>query len=85
VSSTLTAEEAASDLEDKLPWVCVDCGAPSPKTRSAHNLISSEHGWRLSRVPDIMGGHRFEWRCPACWAEFKRTPKPSVKPPPRKA
>lgn len=51
--------------------VCVDCGAPAPKTESAYTLISALHGWRLTREIDAEGRRTIEWRCPVCWAELK--------------
>ncbi|NUP09092.1 MAG: hypothetical protein HOW73_23830 [Polyangiaceae bacterium] len=65
--------------EDDSSWYCVDCGTSSPKTKTAHTLISSKHGWRLSRIADEQGGYRFEWRCPPCWAAHKQHPPSSKK------
>ncbi|GAC1576064.1 MAG: hypothetical protein NVS3B20_25160 [Polyangiales bacterium] len=50
------------------PYVCTDCGAQAPATRTSYSLISSEHGWRLARKTDRP---EFVWRCPACWARHK--------------
>src|SRR5690349_16474193 len=71
VSSVDIDDDDDSDV-DGPTWYCVDCGASSPKTRTAHTLISSKHGWRLARIPDDRGGYRFEWRCPGCWSAFKQ-------------
>ncbi|MFO0618553.1 MAG: hypothetical protein U0414_38530 [Polyangiaceae bacterium] len=49
---------------------CVDCGAKAPKTQTAHTLISSKHGWRLSRAA-TGDGYAFHWRCPRCWVAHK--------------
>jgi hypothetical protein len=49
---------------------CVDCKACAPKTQTAHTLISSKHGWRLSRAR-ASDGYTFQWRCPKCWAVHK--------------
>jgi hypothetical protein len=49
---------------------CVDCRATSPITESGQTLISLYHGWRLTRV-NTPSGPTAEWRCPACWAQFK--------------
>lgn len=62
------------DEEDEpgSPRQCVDCGACAPKTQTAHTLISSKHGWRLSRARDgASDGYTFQWRCPKCWASHK--------------
>jgi len=50
---------------------CVDCRKLSPETETNYTLISARHGWRLRReqLPD--GTLVVEWRCPACWREFK--------------
>jgi hypothetical protein len=50
---------------------CVSCRVLSPKTHTAHTLISAQYGWRLARVALAEGGHRLEWRCPPCWTRFK--------------
>jgi len=50
---------------------CVDCSKLSPKTQTAHTLISAQHGWRLLRASDATGGVGYEWRCPQCWATRK--------------
>lgn len=50
---------------------CFDCQEQSPKTHTAHTLISSRYGWRLTRRKLGEDTHAFEWRCPACWASFK--------------
>lgn len=88
VSSVDIDDDDDGDV-DGSTWYCVDCGASSPKTRTAHTLISSKHGWRLARIPDDKGGYRFEWRCPGCWTAFKQqgssgptsTPRPFSTPP----
>lgn len=58
---------------------CVDCSAHAPKTQTAHTLISSKHGWRLSRAR-VNEGYNFQWRCPKCWAAHK-TRGPEASPP----
>ena len=60
------------DDEAVSQWSCVDCGAASPATRTAHTLISSKFGWRLARLQEADGSHRFEWRCPGCWDAYKQ-------------
>jgi hypothetical protein len=68
---------------------CVDCKRTSQETNSSFTLIST--AWRLTRekLPD--GTIAGVWRCPECWAAFKRKQKearqvggaaPSVLPPP---
>lgn len=50
---------------------CFDCQELSPKTNTAHTLISSRFGWRLTRRKLGEDSYAFEWRCPTCWAAFK--------------
>ncbi len=50
---------------------CVTCGTLSPSTETNYTLISSQHGWRLSRGTDKLGRPTMEWRCPKCWARHK--------------
>jgi CheY-like chemotaxis protein len=50
---------------------CVGCGAEAPETRTDFTLISARHGWRLVRRTSTGGDLVIEWRCPACWRQFK--------------
>jgi hypothetical protein len=51
---------------------CVDCGMLPPETESAYTLIGGKAGWRLTRHRSNEGLIVAEWRCPDCWAKFKR-------------
>ncbi len=81
-SGRLSGEpRAESESPESEHWrVCVNCGAPSPKTESAYTLISALHGWRLTRVVNAEGKRTVQWRCPVCWAKMKAAlqvwPKP---------
>ena len=58
---------------------CADCGKlPPPGAKSApYTLIGGKSGWRLTRHRDAGGLVISEWRCPECWAVFKKaTPGP---------
>jgi hypothetical protein len=46
---------------------CHVCGVAAPPTRSAHTLISAQHGWRLARAKSDEGGGAPQWFCSACW------------------
>jgi hypothetical protein len=46
---------------------CVDCGKLPPPTDTSYTLISTRHGWRLTRAVDKDGQRIMEWRCPSCW------------------
>lgn len=50
---------------------CVTCGTLSPATETNYTLISSQHGWRLTRELDRSGQFVMQWRCPKCWAKHK--------------
>jgi hypothetical protein len=51
--------------------LCVDCRVRSPVAETNYTLISSRHGWRLSRRSAPDGTTVMEWRCPACWQRFR--------------
>ncbi|HTQ44988.1 MAG TPA: hypothetical protein VMI75_19645, partial [Polyangiaceae bacterium] len=51
---------------------CVGCGKKSPETETNYTLISAQFGWRLTRYKNPDGSLVVEWRCPACWREYKR-------------
>jgi hypothetical protein len=59
------------DGDQKNVRQCVDCGALSPETETNYTLISSRHGWRLTRSFDAEGRKIMEWRCPPCWNRFR--------------
>ena len=52
---------------------CADCGKESPETELSYSLLSLS-GWRELRLSDGAGGSgtKSEWRCPSCWAMYKR-------------
>lgn len=58
---------------------CVGCNARAPQTETNYTLISSQHGWRLTRKrgPD---GPIVEWRCPTCWAAYKQRGEAGARP-----
>lgn len=49
---------------------CVDCGATSPPIHTNYTLIGA-HAWRTVRI-ERNGVLMPMWRCPACFAKFKR-------------
>ena len=51
---------------------CVDCGKTPPATDTNYTLISSRHGWRLTRGADQNGQRVMEWRCPDCWQAHRK-------------
>ena len=80
----LDSENRINDDEDEDPQPascrqCVDCGGQAPKTTTAHTLISSKHGWRLSRAR-VAEGYTFQWLCPKCWAVHKTRAPDSQRP-----
>jgi hypothetical protein len=52
---------------------CVGCQKQSPVTETDYTLISTNFGWRLTRKVSTEGTLVLEWRCPACWSEYKRS------------
>jgi hypothetical protein len=56
---------------------CVGCQKQSPLTETDYTLISTNFGWRLTRKVSAEGTLVLEWRCPACWSEYKRS-RPEV-------
>jgi hypothetical protein len=50
---------------------CVECKQKSPETELSYSLIGLA-GWREVRVEGAGGVTRVEWRCPACWANYKQ-------------
>jgi hypothetical protein len=56
----------------KTRHVCVGCRISSPPVATNHTLISSRYGWRLHREVNAKNAEIiYEWRCPACWVEFR--------------
>jgi len=51
---------------------CVDCGRLGPETETDYTLIGSRFGWRLRKERAKDGTVILEWRCPQCWAEYKK-------------
>ncbi len=81
MSEAPTSHTRPTEQGDLLPTggaparVCVDCRASAPETDTNYTLISSQHGWRLTRdqSPDRPGV--MVWRCPECWQRHKQRPK----------
>ncbi len=44
----------------------------APASDTNFTLISSQHGWRLSRAFDATGARVLEWRCPRCWTARRK-------------
>lgn len=51
---------------------CFDCGAEAPTTETEYTLIAGKAAWRCVRGTSGTGETVMEWRCPACWAEYRR-------------
>ena len=49
---------------------CVGCHAIAPDEDTRYTLIG--HGWRAARR-DTPDGIAVDWRCTACWREYKVT------------
>ncbi|HEY8038145.1 MAG TPA: hypothetical protein VIF15_00050 [Polyangiaceae bacterium] len=50
----------------------MDCGVRVPPQDDESALISMKYGWRLTRKVDAKGAATLEWRCPKCWAQFRK-------------
>ena len=50
---------------------CADCRAEPPITDTEYTLISSQHGWRCTKVVNEQGHPMIVWRCPKCWARHR--------------
>jgi hypothetical protein len=74
----LGSDDELDDDDEPSPSrrVCVGCGVSAPPTRTAHTLISSKHGWRLERIAESEGAHRYDWRCPKCWLLHRAASRP---------
>jgi hypothetical protein len=55
---------------------CIDCKKRAPTTQSDYTLISAQFGWRLSRTQLPNGTYEVDWRCPECWAAYKKRTRP---------
>ena len=53
------------------PQTCFDCGKAAPETQTSYTLISSAHGWRVSREKNEKGEFVARWRCADCWKKLK--------------
>ena len=51
---------------------CADCQVEAPITDTNYTLISSRYGWRMTRVVTTDGRRAMQWRCPACWENYKQ-------------
>ncbi len=58
--------------------ICHDCHKAAPPTNTAHTLISSLHGWRLTRRAVGDGTFAFEWRCRPCSTLHRQRIAPST-------
>jgi hypothetical protein len=54
------------------PQICADCGKAPPPTATSYTLFSAKFGWRVASERAQDGGMIFHWRCPECWAAYKR-------------
>ena len=53
------------------PQMCFGCGKIAPETETSYTLISSAHGWRVSREKGPSGESIARWRCNDCWKKFR--------------
>jgi hypothetical protein len=57
---------------------CCGCGIRPPQisvadgeNESSSTLLSTRFGWRVVRSTSPNSRGDVEWRCPACWEEFR--------------
>ena len=55
------------------PVKCVGCGKAQPESESVYTLIGGKSGWRVTRQKEASGLITTQWRCPDCWAAFRKT------------
>jgi len=67
------------DDEPRSQHQCSKCGIDFPSTSSGFTLISSQYGWRCTRVRLATGAVQLTWYCPPCW----RKHRPEAAPPSR--
>ena len=64
-------DEEETELVEAPVLHCMGCRRRAPANASPFTLISSKHGWRVRRTPEVSGRAGLEWRCPKCWAAYK--------------
>jgi hypothetical protein len=70
---------------------CCGCGIKPPqspeKERETESsaLLSTRFGWRVVRSNDPNGRGEVEWRCPACWEEYREKRNAGLRSSPRRA
>ena len=62
------------------PQTCFDCGKTAPETQTSYTLISSAHGWRVSREKNEKWEFVARWRCADCWKKLKDARTPATGP-----
>ena len=50
---------------------CVGCAAEPPASNGDSTLVSAR-GWRLTAAVGEGGSKLMQWRCPTCWARYRR-------------
>jgi hypothetical protein len=63
-------------MTDTKKQCCCGCGIKPPRnaagdSEESSTLLSVRFGWRVARRHDTSGHNDIEWRCPACWEDYK--------------
>lgn len=62
-------------LDKQSRQTCCGCGIKPPQTSEGENesstLLSTRFGWRVVRSSNAEGRSDVEWRCPACWEDYR--------------
>jgi hypothetical protein len=76
-------------IEKQNRQTCCGCGIKPPqsavKDTDSSALLSTRFGWRVVRSNSPTGKGEIEWRCPACWEEYRAHRYQSQQSPPKRA
>jgi hypothetical protein len=77
----------SSMIDSQNQRICCGCGIKPPQTdnNESTTLLSTRFGWRVIRRSEKNGEAGVEWRCPACWEDYRQKRFKSVQSPPRRA
>jgi hypothetical protein len=62
-------------IDSRSQRTCCGCGIKPPRSSAGEadttTLLSTRFGWRVVRRNGAKGEGGVEWRCPACWEEYR--------------
>jgi hypothetical protein len=78
----------SSMIDSQNQRTCCGCGIKPPPSASGDSetttLLSTRFGWRVVRRSGASGEAGVEWRCPACWEDYRAKRFASMHAPPRR-